>query len=158
MIIEYVTRIRHRRKRTKGKLTRTFPRPSLLSGPAAILLTDLAWNIIQDIRRARKVERYYLLRLYFGVVRRRRWRLETTEAALFSLFGTLALLLTLSYDDDRVVNNLGLDCLSKGCWNERYFCRCPIDSSLSGRRNSDFSRVDSSRGRSLGSNNEKHDE
>ena len=57
-------------------------------------------------------------------------REATIEIGLFSLFGTLTFLLTLSDDDDCVVNDLGLDRLSKRCWNERNLCHCPIDSSL----------------------------
>src|SRR5260221_7634327 len=67
------------------------------------------------------------------------WRLRAVVATYSSLFVTFALLLTLSYNDNRVIDNLGLDCLSERCWNKWYFCCCPVVAScVCDRGDTDF--------------------
>jgi len=69
------------------------------------------------------------------------WRLRAVIATYSSLFVTFALLLTLTYNDNRVIDNLGLDCLSERCWDKWYFCCCPVVASrVCDRGDSDFIR------------------
>lgn len=83
----------------------------------------------------------------------------TAFAAYYSLLVPFALLLTLSYDDDRVINNLGLDWLPQMCRNKRYLCHCLIASSVRYRTDGDFNGgCRDLGGRDLGANDKWHSE